>query len=313
MAGTPANTRLSRLAASRQAVRLLILACPAWLAGFLVLHLAGASTSLMRQQALATGAACLLAGCGSALAARFSRLSIAAGVAAATLVGLALPLGAATNGPHRWLAISRLQVYVAPLLLPACVSAWTVLAARHGRVAWLVHLSTAATALVLAAQPDASQALALLLALAVGVARVRPIRTPLLFVLGFAATCTVLAFLRPDPLQPVPHVEGVFALAASRSLAAGATVAACALLLVGGLVAWSAMGMLWLLPVAVYYATLYACSLAGLTPAPLIGYGAGPTLGVGLLALMRPDGPAVANTSTTAYSGARQPGAFSGR
>jgi cell division protein FtsW (lipid II flippase) len=191
VAGTPANTRLSRLAAPRQAVRLLILACPAWLAGFLVLHLAGASTSLMRQQALAIGAACLLAGCGSVLAARFSRLSIAAGVAVATIVGLALPLGAATSGPHRWLAIGRLQLYVAPLLLPACVSAWTVLAARHGRVAWLIHLS--ATALLLAAQPDASQALALLLALAAGVARVRPIRTPLLLVLGFVATCTVLA------------------------------------------------------------------------------------------------------------------------
>ncbi|MFL5555974.1 MAG: hypothetical protein ACJ78D_09285 [Gemmatimonadaceae bacterium] len=35
--------------------------------------------------------------------------------------------------------------------------------------------------------------------------------------------------------------------------------------------------------VAVYYAVLYACSVAGLTPAPLIGYGAGPLLGFGLM------------------------------
>jgi len=30
-------------------------------------------------------------------------------------------------------------------------------------------------------------------------------------------------------------------------------------------------------------AVLFACSVAGLTPAPLIGYGAGPLLGFGLM------------------------------
>ena len=33
-----------------------------------------------------------------------------------------------------------------------------------------------------------------------------------------------------------------------------------------------------------YYAVLFACSIAELTPAPIVGYGAGPLLGYGLLA-----------------------------
>ena len=42
-------------------------------------------------------------------------------------------------------------------------------------------------------------------------------------------------------------------------------------------------GQPWLSAVAAYHAVLFACSIAGLTPAPLIGYGAGPLLGFGLM------------------------------
>jgi hypothetical protein len=84
-------------------------------------------------------------------------------------------------------------------------------------------------------------------------------------------------------LQPVAHVEGVFALALGHSLFAGALVIASAVALVAGLYVNSSGGRTWLSVVAVYYAVLFACSIAGLTPAPLIGYGAGPLLGFGLM------------------------------
>ncbi|MFL5611343.1 MAG: hypothetical protein ACJ78G_11570 [Gemmatimonadaceae bacterium] len=84
-------------------------------------------------------------------------------------------------------------------------------------------------------------------------------------------------------MQPVAHVEGVFALALGHSLFAGAAVIASAATLVVGLHVNSSRGRTWLSVVAVYYAVLYACSVAGLTPAPLIGYGAGPLLGFGLM------------------------------
>ena len=136
---------------------------------------------------------------------------------------------------------------------------------------------------LLAAQPDASQALALLAASALAVAR-SPSRSPVSIVaLAFAALATAWAFSQPDPLQPVAHVEGVFALALGHSLFAGAAVIASAAALVVGLHVNSSGGRTWLSVVAVYYAVLFACSVAGLTPAPLIGYGAGPLLGFGLM------------------------------
>jgi hypothetical protein len=97
---------------------------------------------------------------------------------------------------------------------------------------------------------------------------------------------TAWAFSRPDPLQAIPHVEGVFLLALQHSLFASVTVIGSAFVLVAGLCVYSKHGPAWLCSVASYYAVLYACSVAGLTPAPLIGYGAGPLLGYGFLVAM---------------------------
>lgn len=113
------------------------------------------------------------------------------------------------------------------------------------------------------------------------------------------ALATVWAFLRPDPLEPVAHVEGVFALAFAHSLPAGLAVAAAAPAFLAGLVFLARRGPPWLLAVVVYYAALYACSLGGLTPAPLIGYGAGPMLGYGLLIAVCATGAALPARSAT--------------
>ncbi|MBK7771236.1 MAG: hypothetical protein IPI48_12145 [bacterium] len=91
------------------------------------------------------------------------------------------------------------------------------------------------------------------------------------------------ALSQPDPLQPVAHVEGVFALALGHSLFAGAAVIASAAALVVGRHVNSSGGRTWLSVVAAYYAVLFACSVAGLTAAPLISYGASPWLGFGLM------------------------------
>jgi hypothetical protein len=91
------------------------------------------------------------------------------------------------------------------------------------------------------------------------------------------------AFSRPDPLEPVPYVEGVFILAFEHSVAAGLFVLAGAFALVGGLWLRSLRDNAWLAAASGYYAVLFACSVPGLTPAPLVGYGAAPLLGFGLM------------------------------
>ncbi|MGL4573314.1 MAG: hypothetical protein ACRCV9_00830 [Burkholderiaceae bacterium] len=105
-----------------------------------------------------------------------------------------------------------------------------------------------------------------------------------LVTLSLGMLASAWAFWQPDPLKPVAHVEGVFALAFSHSILAGLAVLASAIMLLAGLIARGASGATWLYAVAAYYAVLFVCSVFGLTPAPLIGYGAGPMLGFGLLA-----------------------------
>lgn len=77
-------------------------------------------------------------------------------------------------------------------------------------------------------------------------------------------------------------MEGVFELTLGYSLLAGVAVIASAAALIVSLHLTSSDEGRGLSVVAAYYAVLYACSVSGLTPAPLIGYGAGPWLGFGL-------------------------------
>ena len=234
-------------------------------------------------QVLAICLACALALVGAQLSRRASSRSAAGPIIVFTLLGIAIPLLAEAPGPKRWASLGPMNLYMAPVLLPSFLVACSAWIARGGRSRHFALTAIVGASVLLAAQPDASQALALLAATAVAVAS-SPSRSPASIVaLAFAALATAWAFSQPDPMQPVAHVEGVFALAFGHSLFAGAAVIASAVVLVAGLHANSSGGRTWLSVAAVYYAVLFACSVAGLTPAPLIGYGAGPLLGFGLM------------------------------
>jgi len=93
-----------------------------------------------------------------------------------------------------------------------------------------------------------------------------------------------LAAAQPDPLAPVSYVEEVLAVSWRHSVAAGIGVSAAAMFLLWTLTVRPGGVHAALPAVGAYYAALFAFSIAGLTPAPLIGFGAGPLLGFGLLA-----------------------------
>jgi hypothetical protein len=263
--------------------RLLLIAVPAVAASIAVLTFAGVGRSTWIIQVLAICLACALALVGAPLSRRIDAHYAAGGIIFLTLLGIALPLLAKDPGPERWISLGPMNVYVAPALLPAFLVACSVWIARGARSRNFAFAAIVSASVLLAAQPDASQALAVLAASAVAVAR-SPSRSRLSIVaLAIAALATGWAFSQPDPLQPLPHVEGVFALALGHSLFAGAFVIASAVTLVAGLLVNSSGGRTWLSVAAVYYAVLFVCSVAGLTPAPLIGYGAGPVLGFGLM------------------------------
>lgn len=190
----------------------------------------------------------------------------------ATLVMVALLaatlLTPGVDGVHRWLPIGPVRLHAAALLLPPTL----VLLAGTGLVA---SASVALAALlILLAQPDAAQACAFAAGWACLAARHgRRVILPIALALALAAVC----LLRPDPLQPVPHVEGVVGLAFADAPLLGITSVA-ALLLVP-----IAIAVLLRLPISLALATYTLGTLIaawlGHFPVPMLGHGLSPILG----------------------------------
>jgi hypothetical protein len=261
---------------------LLLLAVPAVAASFSVLAIADVGRNLWLMQIAAVCLACVVAAVKwSGLTESRSRPAMIVSLVA--LIGLAVPLWSGASGPERWAALGPVNVYMAPVVLPAFLVAFAVLLGHGDRLRWFGLATSVGAGVLLAIQPDASQALALLVGIALTVARTRSSHVASGLTLGLMSMATAWAFSRPDPLQPIPHVEGVFLLAWAHSFLSAAIVIGSAIFLLAGLCVLGRRGQTWLSAVASYYAVLYACSVAGLTPAPLIGYGAGPLLGFGLL------------------------------
>lgn len=248
-------------------------------ASIAVLQLAGVGPVVWAVQASAIVLAAVLARTLGAIAPGRRRIVVAAGCL--WLVAL-LPLGGEI-GPPRWLRVGTLSLYVAPVVVPpALVLASAAMRAGQGRRT-LALAGLSGLGFVFALQPDLSQVLALTAgAVVVGLAGRPRLRVFLAGLLPFAAAGW-LASARLDPLAPVVHVELVFELAYAWAPWAGIGVTLAAVATVWRLAARLVGIDRALLAVPVYYAMLFAISPSGLTPAPLIGFGAGPWLGFGLM------------------------------
>jgi cell division protein FtsW (lipid II flippase) len=186
-------------------------------------------------------------------------------------------LNAPQEGVHRWIDVGPLHINAAAALLPAAIVALAAL--RDRRWSWI---AAAAILGLLVLQPDASQATAFGAGMLVVLAF---LRAPAAVRAG-GAVVTVLAiaaaWMRPDPLAPVPEVEGIIGLAWGWSPLAA--VAAVALL---------AATALWPLRIALAdgpakaaaLALAACCTMSSLAPAlgafpvPLVGVGMSPVLG----------------------------------
>mgnify|MGYP007070993842 CR=1 FL=1 len=263
--------------------KLLLVAVLPVSASFAVLALGAVGRNIWLIHLLAICLTCVLAIAGSQLTYLARIPSPAFAIILLTLVGAIVPLLHHTPGPNRWASLGPLNLYLAPLLLPSFFAACAVYIHKRGNYDLPAFVTAFGLSVLLAVQPDASQVLGLLAGSTVNFVRYRADRVKSAITLVAIALVTVWTFTRPDPLVPVPYVEGVFALALGHSLLAGLAISISAIALLLALVLGSFKGSSWLAAVAAYYAVLFACSVAGLTPAPLIGYGAGPLLGFGLM------------------------------
>lgn len=198
--------------------------------------------------------------------------------AVATLaVSLLFP---SNDGPARWISLGGARVYVAAVVLPSLL----VLLRRNAAPAAWHHTILMAAALVLVRQPDAAQATAFCVAALTLLPRL-PGSAPVRAMTGCVLVLSViLTWAQPDPLAPVPYVEGVFvvALAASPWMFAVALCAAIAPVL--ALLRLARTGEPAAGAVAAYYATILLLAPLQVTPVPLLGFGAGPILGYGFVA-----------------------------
>jgi len=194
-------------------------------------------------------------------------------------------LGDGLHGVHRWIETGPLRLNAAMLVLPTLVVA---LSCAHGLWRWGAAL---ASLVLLVLQPDASQATALAAAALVALRGAGPALARVVVVAASVGLAAV-AWLRPDPLAPVPEVEGILGLAtqASPFLALASLASLIATAMAPGLATRRAAPDLRLAAAALT-ACLGVCTLApflGAFPVPFMGVGPSPILGtwlgMGLLA-----------------------------
>lgn len=282
---------LDRLVANPRAARLpdLLAPVPALVVGVLTMRMSDVPAALWGQNLAAWAVGTLLC-----LGLWRTRTSARRGrwfdfAAVLTLGALAATLLApGVEGVHRWVPLGPVRLHAAAVLLPLLLVAMPGLSQARG---WRISAAVAVgVAFILWLQPDAAQATAFAagcLVLLLPAAGRDPLRLACILVLPVLAG---LAWLRRDPLAPVPHVEGIVDLAAG--LGAGWAVAAVASLLVLPLPflrAGRGAGTHAGLALGAYLATTVLAAFLGNFPVPVMGYGVSPIIGylAGLGVLMR--------------------------
>jgi cell division protein FtsW (lipid II flippase) len=193
---------------------------------------------------------------------------LTAWIAPIALAVIALSLiGPEQEGVHRWLGLGPVQLNAAALILPVAIATFS------RERAWLAIACFTLTAAILALQPDISQLAAFAPASIILCTARFGWRGAASFVV--AAGAIAFCLTRVDPLDPVPHVEGIFSLAFSQSpgiaIAMAASLAVAAL---SPLLLWPIATARWTaLALASYFAATALAFLLGAYPVPLAGYG----------------------------------------
>lgn len=279
-------------------VTLLLAAVPAIVGSVLLMRVAHVSSSSIVLQLAVMGAG----GGMLMLAPRSQRREQGDGFSCwmrALLVALLfLPLALdAGDGPYRWIGLGGVRVYLAPVVLPVLLLSSNRSAPESPSKVACLAMAAIGASVALLLQPDAAQLGAFALAMVPLLITSRLSGVAKATMIAVMSACTLAVWQRPDPLAPVAHVEGVFALAAPLGpFALAAAVCAAAL---------PAATLLWysrrersagLLAVALYYLAILAHAPLQITPVPLLGFGAGPILGYCLAALVAARAMATAPT-----------------
>lgn len=190
---------------------------------------------------------------------------------------------AGLNGVHRWVVVGPIRIHAGAMGLPVLILALGEALARPAgkSMKWLAPLLGVAVTGLLLLQPDAAEASAF-----AGAFLVLLFSRPMLWVERAAAlgavVCAAWSWMRPDPLSPVPYVEGIVGLAAE----SGAFWLAAALLSLALLPCPFFLGRKRdgeaspkALALGVYFAIKMIAPCFGPFPVPMLGFGLSPIVG----------------------------------
>ena len=181
-----------------------------------------------------------------------------------------------SDSVHRWVSVGGFALHVSAIVSPVIIASVATAPSAH-----LASATAVVTAVLLALQPDAAQTSSF--AAACSVILVLDLRFGLPARIGGLVAlmaCSIVSFVRPDPLESVRHVEGILEEAIARGLAWG-TLATVALLLIQApyFVAWARRRHNLTLALSVYVVLITIAPTWGTFPVPIMGYGVSPILG----------------------------------
>lgn len=260
---------------------------PALVVGAVVMH-GGDIPSMIWQLNLAAGLVGLVLA--AIVMARAPSAAPKSGISgAALIVGLTVLSGTllapGIDGVHRWLPVGPVPIHGAALLLPALLVLLVELR-------WDLAIATASAVLIiLLSQPDVAQAGSFCAAW-IAIVLYRRERGSTAVVVS-ALLIAAATLLRKDPLDPVPHVEGILGMAVSHGMLLG-----CVAVISVAMVPLSLVVLLRRpvgIALGVYVAGMLMATSLGHYPVPFLGYGVSPILGyyggMAMHARLGPSGP----------------------
>jgi len=199
--------------------------------------------------------------------------------AAAAVVAATFAI-AGSMGVHRWITVGPLNLHAGAVCLPVLIVAFGGLDAFGGKAQWAPLLLAVFVATLLLLQPDAAQATAFAggaFTLLFANAQRARVAWAAALVIALLAAWT---WRRPDPLPPVPYVEGIVGLA--RQSGPGwllASIAALVLLPIPFFVSPSGSQSAVARALGVYLCICILAPFFGSFPVPLLGFGLSPIVG----------------------------------
>lgn len=208
------------------------------------------------------------------------------------LLGICVALLALTfvdaglSGVHRWLRIGGLRLYASAIFLPCMIYLLGLRLREEGNALPLVMIVGAAAILFL--QPDAAQLSGFAVASLVLLASRRARSVPQYAVMLLLAAGTILAWIFPDSLDAVAHVEDILPLAFEQGFLWGLLGLGSLLLLPLPFFCGAGQKGNAAMALGVYFAVVLLSTFFGNFPVPFMGYGISPIFGY-MLALLFPE------------------------